>query len=342
MNKTSAIVLAVLIAIGFVRTASAGSSTTGPSITLERTEVAPGDRVGLSIAGFRTRIVTISICGNAAARGASDCDMASSKGLRLDLGTPTRAQIGVTSPPAPCPCVVRASSPSNDEVAVAAITLAGHPVGPVVKAANLTAPLVAMTINARTSAHGPIDWVRSNLGGPVHYEVTVTVTNLTTEPIHRLSLSGSVGRDRTDQLAALALANPAEIGPGQTWKQVLPMSLPAPSVGALDWRVSASQAGPTVDARTITRRHPVLLLALTMALVVDLALLAIRQRMRRRAAREVRPAAEAALRTRERGLDVTSVSALGRRRGPMRGGGAGGCASCPGGLACGSVSSPAR
>jgi sortase A len=284
VGRLSIYVLAILI-LG-ATAVDAEPSISGPVVSSNRTEVAPGDLVVLTIDRFKARTVTISICGNQARRGSVDCNMTASKGLRLDVGTATVAQMGITSPPVGCPCVVRVSSQTNDEVAVTPIDLSGHPIEPVVGGSNLNAPLVAVSIRARAASRGLFDRIRSGLGGAVNYQVTVTVKNLTTEPVHRVNLSASVRRNQ-DTLADLAFDDTVEIGPGQTWKQVVSAEMPAPSLGSIEWQVAATQAGPLVLATSTTRHHPVLLLLLTMTLVVDVALLAIRHRMRRRAVREM-------------------------------------------------------
>ncbi len=264
------------------------SSISGPVVSVDRTDVSPGERLVVTIDGFTARAVTIATCGNEARRGSSDCNMIESKGVRVgEADTPTVTQIGVFAPPVGCPCVIRVSSQNNDEVAVAPINLIGHPIGPVVGGPRLDDPLVAVSISARATPHGLMGWVGANLGGRVSYEVTVTVTNLTTEPLHQLELFGSVGRSDEDQLATFALEDSIEIGPGQTWKQVVPAEVPAPSVSSIEWQVVASRAGPTIIATSTTRHRPVLLVILAMVLVVDLSVLVIRYRMRRRADREL-------------------------------------------------------
>jgi hypothetical protein len=114
----------------------------------------------------------------------------------------------------------------------------------------------------------------------------VTVKNLTTGPLHQVHLFGSVNRNAKDELATLTLKDPGEIGAGQTWKQVLLADVPAPSLSTVQWQVVASRAGPSVAATSTTRHRPVLFMLLMMALVVDVSLLAIRSRMRRRVALE--------------------------------------------------------
>lgn len=286
LGRVAAGVLA-LSAFGLPSAVDAQPSTSGPVVTLDRTEVAPDDLVVLTIDGFAARVVTMSVCGNEARRGSVDCNMIASKGLRLDGdGTATVAQMGVATPPAGCPCVIRVSSTNSDEVAVAPITLIGHQIEPVVGGPSLDDPLVAVTISARAAPRGLLGWIRSNLGGRVNYEVTVTAKNITTELLHQVTVFGSVGRNANDELASLALDDPGEIAAGQTWKQVVSVEVPALSLGSLEWRVVASGAGPSVTTTSATRHRPVLLLLLAMALVIDLSVLAIRRRMRRRRASE--------------------------------------------------------
>lgn len=281
-------VLVVASLLGLVSVGQAAPSVSGPVVKLNHTEVAPGDLLLATIDGFKARTVTIATCGNEARRGSADCDMVDSKGVRIqETGSPTVTKVGVFAPPVGCPCVIRVSSQSNDEVVVVPITLIGHPIEPLVGGASLDEPLLSMTIAAREKPRGLVDWARSSLGGQVTYEVTVTVKNLTTGPLRQVHLFGSVGRNAKDELASLTLKDPGEIGAGQTWHQVLLADVPAPSMTTIQWQVVASQAGPLVTATSTTRHRPVLFMLLMMTLVVDISLLVIRSRMRRRVALEV-------------------------------------------------------
>ena len=282
------VVLAVVASlVGLASVGQAAPSVTGPVVKLNHTEVAPGDLLLATIDGFKAQTVTIATCGNQARRGSADCDMIDSKGVRIqDTGSPTVTKVGVFAPPVGCPCVIRVSSQSNDEVVVVPITLIGHPIEPLVGGPSLDEPLVSMTLTAREKPRGLVDWARSSLGGQVTYEVTLTVKNLTTGPLRQVHLFGSVGRNAKDELASLTLKDPGQIDAGQTWKQVLLADVPAPSLTTIQWQVVASRAGPLVTATSTTRHRPVLFMSLMMALVVDISLLAIRSRMRRRAALE--------------------------------------------------------
>lgn len=277
-------VLGVASLLGLTTVGHAAPSVTGPVVKLNHTEVAAGDLLLVTIDGFTAPTVTVATCGNEARRGSADCNMVHSKGVRIQgAGSPTVTKVGVFAPPVGCPCVIRVSSQSNDEVVIVPITLIGHPIEPVVGGPNLAEPLVAVTVAAREKPRDLVGRARSSLGGQVTYEVTVTVKNLTTAPLHQVKLFGSVGRNANDELAALTLGDPAEIGPGQTWKQVVSADVPAPSLSPIQWQIVASQAGPKVIATATTRHRPMLLMLLAMALAVAISLLVIRARMRRRA-----------------------------------------------------------
>lgn len=272
---------------------AAEASITGPSVTLDRTRIHPDERVAVTIDGFRALNVTISVCGNEARRGSADCNMFASEGLKLDTdGTSTLIGIPIAEPPEPCPCVIRVSSRLNDETATAPIEIIGHPVAPVVDGPTVKDPL-EVTIEAVAAPPGVFERARSSIGGPTQYRVKVTVTNRSTVPYRQIALAGTAVRDN-DQLATLPLADAGEIKPGQTWEQIVTAEVPGPALGAIEWRVTVSGAGPTVSATDTTRQRPLLLILLVAFLVIDVFVLAIRFVMRRRSRREAGRAAAAA------------------------------------------------
>lgn len=260
---------------------NAQGATSGPVVTLDRYEIEPGQRVVLNIDGFESANVTISSCGNEARRGSVDCNMYASEGLKLDTdGTSTVIQIPIAAPPAPCPCVIRVANKTFDEIAIAPVTLIGHPVKAVVETPGQQGAL-DVTISAHAAPPGLFSGARASMGGPATYEVTVTVKNTSTVPIATVSLAGSVGR-RNDQLATLTFDDPGQIAAGRTWQQVVTAEVPGPSLGTLQWRVDVSGAGPTVTATGATAQRPTLLIILVLFLVADVFLLAIRFVIRRR------------------------------------------------------------
>ena len=288
LGRVVLVVLLVLltVAIAAVTQAHADGFSSGPVISLSRTNVTSGDRMMVTLDGFSAPVVTLSICGNEARRGSGDCNMVMSKGVRIQSAiSPTITPFGVSVPPVGCPCIVRASSLNGDEIAVAPIALTGYPDVPVIDPPKVDGPFLVAAVTAEPAPNGAVGWVRSNLGGPFRYRVTVTVKNLSTEPLHQPRLSGYVSRNPNENVATLDLADPGEIGVGQTWKETVSVVVPAPSFGTLTWGIAVSGAGPTVSATSSSRQSPILLLVMAMLLIVDLTILAMRWTIRRRVAK---------------------------------------------------------
>ncbi len=258
---------------------------TGPSVLVDQPQAKPGERVRVSVEGFTAAYVTVSICGNEARRGSSDCDLVGSKGFELLAdGELTWTELVVTEPPAPCPCVIRVSTPTSDIVSVVPFSVAGHPVeelsGP-----RPDDPLVEILVDPKPVAEGAFGWLRASLGGAADYDVTISVRNLTQDILRRVALDGSVGRDEFDISTTFALKNPGVLGGGQTSSQTVRVRLPAPTIGTFVWRVSAGGAGPTVTTLVERRETPWMLIVLVGLLVVDVALIVTRWLTARRARR---------------------------------------------------------
>ncbi|MBI4934304.1 MAG: hypothetical protein HY828_10525 [Actinobacteria bacterium] len=260
----------------------------GPTITLDRSEAAVGENVRVSISGFEAAYVTVSVCGNEARRGSSDCSTTGSVSVEVHHdGTETWTVFPVSTPPFGCPCAIRVFSSLNDEVGVVPFTVTGHPVEPVQSGRDLNQPLVAVSVEPLREPDGVIASLRSSLGGPTNYAVEVVVKNLTSEVLSNVALSGSVGRGESDELAALDLVDPGSIGPGQSSTQTVNVMVPSPTFGTFNWRVTASGAGPSVTTIATARPRPWLLILAVLAIVLIVALLIIRvvvlRRLRRAA-----------------------------------------------------------
>lgn len=267
-------VLAVLAVAG--GTAVAQSTTGGPTVVLAADELAPGDRMDLQLEGFDGAAVIITVCGNDARRGSVDCNMISSEGLRLNRdGGITQSSIPVPVPPAPCPCLVQVVDSDRSQLAVAPLVIIGHPVAPTVGPAGFVQPLV-VEITAEKADVGISDRLRSSAAGATLHDVTVTVRNRSTLPVDQVVLSGSGGRDASDDLVVLGLDDPGTIQPGQTWEATIEAELPSPVWGDYVWQATASGAGPSVTATTTTTHRPWLLIVLIVVLIVDLLILAVR------------------------------------------------------------------
>ena len=253
----------------------------GPAISLDKTSVKPGERVVVNFSGWTTGFVTMSLCGNLAKRGSSDCNMAQSQIVQIGGIQATMAgELVASPPPGTCPCVIRASNLNTGESAVAAIDLVGFPLGPVIDSGAQEPLDVSFEV---TKARGSfIDRLRSGLGGRTTYEVTVVVKNQTSDILSEFSLSGSAERNSAE-LAAFDIPIPAEgIAPGEKWEHRISIELPSPVLGSYKWVIVASGAGPAVKAEETTNILPVVLIALVAVLLVDVAILSVRLFIRAR------------------------------------------------------------
>lgn len=258
----------------------------GPVVSSNRDAVDPGDRVILTIDGYTSPFVTITVCGNEARRGSPDCDVASSVANEFnDSDKPMVLEFVVTEPPADCPCVIRVVGRDATEIAISPVVIVGHAVGPLVDAPSIS-DLMSVSVGAREVPANVLAGLRAAVGGPATFEVTVTVRNTSTAALRQVTASGSAGRQGDiDDLVTLDLEDPGLIGVGQTWQQTVSALVPAPSFGTIEWRVTVSGAGPTVRATSTTEHRPVLLIVLLMIVVVNVFFVLIRWRARRRSTR---------------------------------------------------------
>jgi len=254
----------------------AQSTTTGPTVVLPRDELAPGDRLDFRLEGFDGSAVIISVCGNDARRGSVDCNTIQSEGLRLNReGGITASSIPVPVPPAPCPCLVRVVTADGSQLGVAPLIIVGHPVAPTVGPAGFVQPLV-VEISAEQASAGFSDRVRSSAAGATTYDVTVKVRNRSSQPVERVKVAGSAGRDSNEDLVVLDLDDPGTIKPGQTWEVTVRAERPSPVWGDFVWQATASGTGPSVTVTTTTNHRPLLLIVLVVVLILDLLILAAR------------------------------------------------------------------
>lgn len=272
------------VAAALASPASAQSNVSGPTVSLDRSEATPGDPVIVTVAGFAARPVTISICGNEARRGSVDCDMRGSRARETQPDGPIGADLVVSPPPTPCPCIVRVSTQDNRMIAVAPIVIIGHPVADVVGAPTAEQLLIA-DIVAESASPGVGDQLRSSLGGSTAYDVTVRVTNTATFDIADATVAATFTRGRFDDTRNIDLPNPGSLAPGETWEETVTVDVPALTFGEVVWDATASGQGPAVTATDSTSSRPVLLYVLGAILVIDLMILLWRAvaRARRRA-----------------------------------------------------------
>jgi hypothetical protein len=173
-------------------------------------------------------------------------------------------------------------------VASAPLKIVGHKTGPLVHPppANVDNSLLELSITATPLSRGFWHSAAEQLGASVTYDVTVSVKNRTDANLHDLLASGAVGRDSNDTIEAFALAPMPALPPGYVWRQKLRVTVPAPTFGDFHWRLSVSHNGVPVTEELVTNHRPWLLIALVVFIVLDIAALLVRGRLRARAKRE--------------------------------------------------------
>ncbi len=258
-----------------------GGELLGPIVSVDAAEISLGGRATVTLDGFGSAWATVTVCGNEARRGSQDCDQSSSVAKEFPPdGSPILLSYVVNAPPVPCPCVLRAVGRDTSEVAISPITLTGHSVGPLVDPV-VVGELVEVTIEAHPRSSGVLDALRAELGGRTAYEVTVSVRNTSTTGLRDVRLAGSVQRGN-ENLGDLLLDDPGALGVGQTWRQTVVAEVPSPSFGEVEWHVLANGAGPAVAAVRMTSHRPWLFISLVLLIVLNICILLLRWRVRRR------------------------------------------------------------
>lgn len=299
--------LALLLAGAVASAASAGAQSAdppattpgtigGPAISLSKTIVYPGQRIDIVFDQWEARLATISVCGNLAKRGSADCNQVNSQTVTLrGIGVEGNLASMVINPPTgACPCVIRAAGQDTREVAITPIEIIDHPTGPIIDPTG--GQLVESGIRVERADTGFLGSVRALLGGPVEYDVTVDVRNLSTESLSNVQVFGAVGHSVTENLATYE-AKPGPIDANRTWTTTTRVTAPALAIGDYVWQVKASGAGPIAAAQTTDKIVPWLLFVLIALLIGDLVMIVtrwLRRRRERRRALEI-PGDEAVL-----------------------------------------------
>jgi hypothetical protein len=269
LRRAVVIVLVIGLALVGAPRAGAGGSDDLPAISLSERAVHPGDHVLVTITGFTAPAVTLTVCGNLAARRSMDCNQTGSEGRRLN-GQPgaTVAEMPIGAPPATCPCVLVVSTTDFAQVASAPIEILGHPTGPVVGLDQLEA--LRVEVHATKAPRGVGATVRGWLGGPTAYDVEVAVSNRSAATLSDITVAGAAGRNGDEDGTDIPLPTIDTLGPGERWTHTAHVTVPSPILTDVHVEVTASGTGPSVTAEHSQRNLPPLLLVLLLVLIADL------------------------------------------------------------------------
>jgi hypothetical protein len=310
-RPTIALVVGIVALLGILAPADAAAE---PAVTLDRSAVGLGDKVLVTLHDWPTQeSVAISLCGNAAARGSIDCDLTNSLGRGIYAAQPVQAVLfRVTPPPMPCPCVIHVTNTTQSLTAFAPIEILGFPTAPVV--GNTFESPLAVSMRVRKATQGLFGWVKSSLGGPTTYDLTVVVRNTSAEDVSGVRLTGRVGRTADDQARLVRITPPDVLPAGKSWTHTEEVTLAAPVAGRFVWNVTAAGAGPVARDQVAVHHWPLLLILMILVLVGDVAMMIGRRiEGRRQEARAKRELAERERALLEPGEEEASDDELSRK-----------------------------
>lgn len=294
----AASVAAVLLIVG--SPADAQDSGSAPTATVQSTSLALGQRVLVQGEGWPARtLVHISLCGNAAANLSADCDLIHQADAGVGDNGHFSTLLTIANPGTPCPCVVRVTDAIATGEARVAVDVVGLP-----KAEPTAIPLPDNSqqleiTEARVEGEG--DWTAwFGAGSPRTLLLTVHNNGATAVPDPPFNVVFGKGENPTGIVSAPHIG---DLAPGQTVTLRVAFGVDTFSWG--DYTIKGQIQGPgrsTVFRAKANAQTPWGLLLIGVVLL-QVLLLAIRNRMRRRVHREEPTESVAAAESPEPGVE---------------------------------------
>ncbi len=262
-----------------VAPAAVAQTDKAPSLTSTSRSVEFGDQIAIRGEGWSPNsIINISVCGNDARNGTSDCDIVNGR----VVGVSNRGTFGVSvvvgQPPAPCPCVVRAESQTSSELVTFNIDITGAPELSPDQQFQVPVPDRQLAIsNARIAGSGP--WY-SYLGGPANREVVFTVDNIGEVTVKNAAISLSMGKGPNPK-GFVKAPDLGELKPGESRTYSVPIKLPVLALGTYGVQGEIPGFADPVRFRAETSQIPWALVALPLLVLLQVMLIASRNRLRR-------------------------------------------------------------
>lgn len=251
------------------------ASAEGPTVGVSAASADPGQTVLVSARGFTPgTVVNLEVCGASGQLGSAACDVASARQGTADGAGAVTEGLEVQIPPAPCPCVVRASG--GGFVATVPITVVGAPVGQVTLPG---APVPARLDVSDVHLEGRGPWTALFGAAPVR-QLVVRLRNPGDAPLSGIELAVTVGRgDDPERLVPAPAIEPLEPGASATYR--VPLSLGGLAFGSYTARVEVLGGDEPVVLEDRTTVYP-WGLGVVLLVAAQLVLLGVRNRLRRR------------------------------------------------------------
>jgi len=258
-----------------------------PSLSSTSRSVEFGDQIAIRGEDWSPNsIINISVCGNDANNGTSDCDIVNGRVVGVSNRGTFGVSIVVGQPPAPCPCVVRAESQTSSELVTFNIDITGAPELSPDQQFQVPVPDRQLAIsNARIAGHGP--WY-SYLGGPANRDVVFTVENIGEVTVKNAAITLSMGKGPNPK-GFVKAPDLGELKPGESRTYSVPVELPVLALGTYGVQGQIPGFADPVRFRAETSQVPWALVALPLLVLLQVMLIATRNRLRRQIEHKTSP-----------------------------------------------------
>lgn len=274
--------LACVVSVALLVPSASAQTDTEPRLTSSLTSADFGDQIAVRGEGWTPNtVINVMICGNDALNGTSDCDIVNGRVIGVSNRGTFGVSLAVGQPPVPCPCVVRAESQTAPELFTFALTINGAPELSADEQFQVPVPDRQLAIsNARIDGNGP--WY-SYFGAPAKRKVVFTVDNIGEVTVRNAAISLSIGKGPNPK-GFVAAPDLGEIKPGESRTFAVDVELPVMAVGTYGVQGNIPGFADPVRFRTETSQVPWALTALPLLILGQVALLTMRNRLRRKLA----------------------------------------------------------
>lgn len=250
-----------------------------PAITVDRTGTAAGETVLVQGTGWDgTGLVYVELCGNAGRGGSRSCDQSGATLAGVSTTGTFGATITAAKPPVPCPCVVKATSQTNQSVATASLAVQDVAVVDLDAQTEMTTVERAVEISSIT-LHGSGPWT-TWFGAGASRTLSFTIENVGDVAVHDPPLTVAVGKGSPPG-GVVRAPDVGSIEAGESVDVEIPVTFDALSFGRHSAMVKVDGFATPAVATAHTSTYPWGLIAIGLVLL-QLVLLYIRNRARRR------------------------------------------------------------
>lgn len=240
----------------------------------------PGQTFKVEGTGWPANVlVQLEVCGAEARSGSSDCAVDTAQVVASGDDGTLRGRVPVVVPPSPCPCVIRALSQTGTATATAPVEVPGAPSSHPGDG-TVVAPALRRLEVEKVTLRGDDTW-RTWLGVGPQRTFEFEVVNTGSVPVSEATVILSAGPiDDPDGFVPPVRLDRLEVGERRS--VTVPIQFPALTWGEQQVRAVINGTSAPVAFSATTTSYPWLLIIVPAVLLLQLLLVTIRNRVRRR------------------------------------------------------------